>query len=145
MADSFSKKEREKKKQKKKQEKAERRAQKKLEDKNTEEFVYVDEYGNFTDTPPDPDEKDEVKLEDIYVSTPKDSELEAEEKVKEGYVKFFNPEKRFGFIRERGTDNDYFVHEDNLNIEIKDNDKVTFEVETGPKGLIAVNVNHLNG
>lgn len=140
MADSFSKKEREKKKQKRKQEKAEKKKQRELEEKNSDEFVYLDEFGNFTDTPPDLSKKKEVKLEDIRISTPKDSELEQESAVREGYVKFFNEDKRFGFIMEKGTQNDYFVHEDNLIDSIRDRDKVTFEIGTGPKGLIAINV-----
>ena len=140
MADSFNKKEREKKKQKRKKEKEEKKEQRKLEGKDTDEFVYLDEFGNFTTTPPDPTKKNEVKLEDISISTPKDSELENENAEREGYVKFYNEDKRFGFISEKETDNDYFVHEDNLIDSIKDRDKVLFEIGTGPKGLIAINV-----
>ncbi|MEO0339936.1 MAG: hypothetical protein AAF242_12060, partial [Bacteroidota bacterium] len=61
MADSFSKKEREKKRRKKNQEKAERRKQRKLEGKTTEEFMYLDENGNLTSTPPDPNKKPQNK------------------------------------------------------------------------------------
>lgn len=140
MADSFNKKEREKKKQKKRLEKAEKKKQRQLEGKEEEEFVYLDEDGNFTTTPPDLSKKKEFKLEDISISTPKDSELENESSEIEGFVKFYNEDKRFGFIREKGTDNDYFVHEDNLIDDIRDKDKVLFEIGTGPKGLIAINV-----
>lgn len=140
MADSYNKKERDKKRRKKKQEKAERKKQRKEEGKKPVEFMYVDEDGNLTTTPPDPSKKKEINPEDIWVSTPKDSELEEIDAVKNGVVKFYNEEKKFGFIREVGTKDDYFVHEGNLQERIQENDKVTFEIGTGPKGLIAINV-----
>ena len=140
MADSFSKKEREKKKRKKNQEKFEKRQQKKLDGKQSQDIMYLDEFGNFTSTPPDPSKKKEVKLEDIQVSTPKQSELDNPDTDRMGVVKFFNEEKRFGFIGEVDSDQDYFVHEENLIDRIKDRDKVIFDVATGPKGLIAINV-----
>ncbi len=103
--------------------------------------MYLDEDGNLTATPPDPTKKKkEIKLEEIKVKTPKKSELEPEETEKKGVVKFFDEEKRFGFINEVGTRNDYFIHEDNLIDRIRDKDKVTFELAAGPKGLVAVNV-----
>lgn len=57
-----------------------------------------------------------------------------------GTVKFFNDEKGFGFIKEENTDQEYFVHVSGLVDEIKQNDKVTFELKEGRKGLNAVNV-----
>ena len=59
--------------------------------------------------------------------------------MKTGTVKFFNETKGFGFIQEDGG-NDIFVHVTGLIDEIRQNDKVTFEVETGRKGENAVNV-----
>jgi len=59
----------------------------------------------------------------------------------EGTVKFFNTMKRFGFIA--GEDGkEYFVHESGLveGTSIRENDKVTFEVEDGDRGPKAVNV-----
>jgi len=58
-----------------------------------------------------------------------------------GKVKFYNREKRFGFIE--GDDNqDYFVHESGLKQggALNENDEVTFDIEKGDKGLKAVNV-----
>ncbi len=58
-----------------------------------------------------------------------------------GTVKFFNREKRFGFIA--GEDNkEYFVHESGLNegISLNEDDEVNFDVEEGDKGPKAVNV-----
>jgi CspA family cold shock protein len=57
-----------------------------------------------------------------------------------GTVKFFNESKGFGFIKEENSQKDYFVHSSGLKDSIKDNDDVTFDLEMGKKGLIAVNV-----
>ena len=60
--------------------------------------------------------------------------------MQEGTVKFFNGTKGFGFITPAIGGQDIFVHVSGLYDEIRENDKVTFEVENGKKGLNAVNV-----
>ncbi len=60
--------------------------------------------------------------------------------IKEGTVKFFNNTKGFGFISIKDSDEEIFVHSTNLIDKIRQNDKVTFEVEKGDRGLSAVNV-----
>ncbi len=57
-----------------------------------------------------------------------------------GTVKFFNETKGFGFITQDGSNQDIFVHVSGLVDEIRENDKVNFEVEQGRKGPNAVNV-----
>ena len=57
-----------------------------------------------------------------------------------GIVKFFNDTKGYGFIKEDETDNEYFVHVSGLVDEVSENDKVTFDLEEGRKGLNATNV-----
>jgi cold shock protein len=57
-----------------------------------------------------------------------------------GTVKFFNNAKGFGFITPDDGSKDVFVHKNDLDVEITEGDKVTYEVEEGPKGLNAVNV-----
>ena len=57
-----------------------------------------------------------------------------------GTVKFFNVTKGFGFIKEDGTDKEYFVHVTGLIDKVKDDDQVTFDLQEGKKGLNAVNV-----
>ncbi|GAB1858055.1 cold-shock protein [Flavobacteriaceae bacterium MHTCC 0001] len=64
--------------------------------------------------------------------------------MKEGKVKFFNRTKGFGFITPTDNGEDVFVHESGLIDRINENDKVTFEVERGKKGLNAVNVEVIN-
>ena len=59
---------------------------------------------------------------------------------KEGTVKFFNNTKGFGFISQDDTKAEVFVHSTGLIDQIRENDKVTFDVENGKKGLNAVNV-----
>ena len=48
--------------------------------------------------------------------------------------------KRFGFIKDADSENEYFVHASGLIDKIKDNEEVTFELAEGKKGLNAVNV-----
>ena len=57
-----------------------------------------------------------------------------------GTVKFFNNSKGFGFITPEDGDKDVFVHVNGLVDEIREGDKVSFDVQEGPKGLNAVNV-----
>ena len=56
-------------------------------------------------------------------------------------------DKGFGFIRREGQDKDLFFHMNELkNVqfdELRQGDKVTFEVGEGPKGPIAVNVSRV--
>jgi len=140
---SFNKKEREKKRQKKKKEKAERKEQRKqdaLNGKTTEEFMYVDEFGNLTSTPPDPTKKTEIKLEDIQIGVPKQEDLVDEDPVRTGTVKFFNDEKGFGFIIDKISKENIFVHAAGLVDEIKQGNTVSFEIEHGAKGPQAVTV-----
>ncbi len=55
-------------------------------------------------------------------------------------VKIFNETKGFGVITPRTSSQDVLVHSPGLIDEIRENDKVEFEVENGRKGLNAVNV-----
>ncbi len=59
--------------------------------------------------------------------------------MKNGTVKFFNTEKGFGFIKE-DNGNEIFVHVSGLKDEVRENDRVVFDVQEGKKGLNAVNV-----
>ena len=60
--------------------------------------------------------------------------------MKKGTVKFFNTEKGFGFIMDEETNKDVFVHKTGLIDNIRENDKVEFEIEEGQRGPNAVQV-----
>jgi len=144
--ETFNKKEKEKKRRKKRQDKLERQRQRKVEKAERgavpfEDMIsYVDENGNLTSTPPDPAKKLKIKAEDIVLGIPPKEDLPEEEKIRNGRVKFFNEEKGYGFITDLGNNDSHFVHINNIEEAIRENDKVTFEVEMGPKGSNAVNV-----
>lgn len=57
-----------------------------------------------------------------------------------GTVKFYNDAKGFGFIVDDESQNDVFVHATGLVDKVAQNDKVTFDVKDGKKGLNAINV-----
>lgn len=63
--------------------------------------------------------------------------------MQEGKVKFYNESKGFGFITLAEKNEDIFVHSTGLLDNVKENDNVTFEVQSGPKGLNAINVKRL--
>ncbi len=58
----------------------------------------------------------------------------------EGTVKFFNESKGFGFITPDDNSGDVFVHISGLVDEIRERDRVSYEVTQGKKGLNATNV-----
>ena len=140
---TFNKKEREKKKQQKKKEKEARREERREAAKDSSldsMMAYVDEFGNITDTPPDPNAKREkINAKDIEIGVPKKEheDLTAERR---GRVAFFNDSKGYGFINQDGSQTRFFVHINNTTEPIQEGDKVGFEVEEGPKGLVAVKV-----
>ncbi|OCX50698.1 cold-shock protein [Mucilaginibacter sp. PPCGB 2223] len=60
--------------------------------------------------------------------------------MQQGTVKFFNVTKGFGFIIPEEGGAEVFVHSTGLVDQIRENDKVQFEVVNGKKGLNATNV-----
>jgi cold shock CspA family protein len=102
-------------------------------------IAYVDEFGNITDTPPENQVRKEVDAEDIEIGIPKKEKGE-EQTHFEGKVAFFNDSKGYGFINDTNSGEKYFVHIHGCLEQIQENDKVTFELERGQKGMNAVNV-----
>jgi len=147
MPDTWNKKEREKKKQQNKKEKEEKKQERKENSKKGDlanMLAYLDENGNLSLTPPDPRKRIVIEAADINVSVPKQQPLNPEDLIRKGIVSFFNDAKGYGFIKDSDTQESIFVHANSLTEPIKENNKVVFEVESGPKGLNAVNVKLVN-
>jgi cold shock CspA family protein len=141
MGSTFNKKEREKKKRQKKKAKAERREERREQEtsgKLDDMIAYVDEYGNIVDSPPDRSEEEEIKAEDIVVGVPPKEEEDLSED-RQGKISYFNEDRGYGFINDQSGER-YFVHVSELKEPVNEGDKVTFGVEKGPKGLVAINV-----
>ncbi len=142
---SFNKNEKEKKRLKKREDKRKKMEARKVEKEagiTGSEFGYRDAFGNITDTPPDPTVKIVFDADDIAISVPKtlEGDKEAFDPVRNGTVSFFDPSKGFGFIIDSENQEKYFTHVSGIIDEITENDKVTFELERGMKGMNAVKV-----
>ena len=139
--ESFNKREKEKQRQKEKQgkrEKMEERKANQVKGKSLDEMMaYIDENGNISSTPPDPDKKKVFNVEDIEIGVPKTEHTES--LLKEGKVDFFNQSKGFGFILQNDGAKVFF-HINQATYPVKEGDIVNYSVERGPKGLNAVDV-----
>ncbi|MDR2764457.1 MAG: cold shock domain-containing protein [Tannerella sp.] len=140
MAISFNKRELEKKKEQKRKEKQKRKEERRANASSSfdDMIAYVDENGVITGTPPDPDKKREVDVNNIVVSTPKKNE--EEKSALSGRVEYFNSDKGYGFIKNTSGTDKYFFHISNAPANIAEGNTVTFELERGEKGLNAVKI-----
>lgn len=139
---TVGKKENEKKKLARRAEKQKKKEEKKRSNKvaNFDDMIaYVDEEGRITSTPPvNGIKKEEIKLEEILISTPKkEKEIPV---VHRGRIEFFNTAKGFGFIKTLSGAEKYFFHVNNVLTDIAENDIVTYELERGPKGMNAIDI-----
>ena len=101
-------------------------------------IAWVDENGNITDTPPEEHKKQEVKLEDIAVSTPKKEDVEIEPL--KGRVEYFDTNKGYGFIKDLAGAEKYFFHVSSAFPGIAEGNIVHFETERGTRGMNAVRI-----
>lgn len=141
--ESFNKKEVRNRKEKKRKEKEKKRLERKENPKKSsldDMIAYVDENGNITSTPPDPDAKTEIDPEEIEIGVPKSDKSEQESPLRRGVVTFFNDSKGYGFIKDLETGESIFVHINNLTEEIKQDNLVEFVRVPGPKGPTAEEV-----
>ncbi len=143
MGETFGKKDKEKKRLKARQEKAEKMQERKAnaqKGKSLEDMMaYLDENGNLSNKPPDPRKMKVFLLEDMQIGVPKGNPS-AEPVTRSGVVTFFNDEKGFGFIKDNENGSSVFVHINQLSERVGERDKVSYQVEMGPKGANAVNV-----
>lgn len=145
MAISWNKKERDNKKKQERKQKAEKKKERKEQSagkKGMDDMMaYLDENGNLTSVPPNPNNKKiEYNLDDIEISVPKQEELSPEDLVRKGIITFFNSAKGFGFIEDGETRERVFVHQSSANMLLQEGMHISFEIEKGPKGYTAVNV-----
>lgn len=142
--ETMGKKDREKKKKQKLQEKQDKKEERKANNNKgkglNDMMAYIDENGNLSSTPPDPRKVKEMKLEDIQLGAAKNEPIDPADLIRSGVIKFFNHDKGFGFINDLQSQESVFVHINELDEPVQEHDKVTFEVEKGPKGLVAVRV-----
>jgi cold shock CspA family protein len=142
--ETFGKKEKEKNRMKQRQEKAEKMEERKANAKKgkslDEMMAYIDENGNISSMPPDPRKRKVFNQEDMQIGVPKQEAADPADAIRNGVVSFFNDAKGFGFIKDLQTQESVFIHANQLTERIAENDKVSFEVEMGHKGLNAINV-----
>lgn len=144
--ETYSKKEKEKKRLKKRQDKLLKKAERQessvgggLENM----MAYLDENGNIVDSPPEITKKIEIDASEIVLGVPAREE-EEDQGDPEGKVAFYNDSKGYGFIKDLRTQESYFFHVNGLIDEVRENDKVTFVLERGPKGMNAVKVKRIS-
>ena len=142
---TFGKKDKERNKQKQRIEKQEKMAERKAnaqKGKSLDEMMaYIDENGNITSTPPDPNKKRRtIDVSEIQVSVPKQEDRPVVNNQRTGSVTFFNKEKGFGFIKDLDSDDSIFVHISQLKDAVGEGDHVTYEIGSGPKGPTANDV-----
>lgn len=137
---TFNKRELEKKREKKRQDKAKKKEDRKAGGSGSldDMIAYVDENGMITSTPPDPNNRQEIDVNEISVSTP---QREKEEVVPlRGRVEHFNPSKGYGFIKDVASTEKYFFHISNAPEGISEGQIVFFELERGQRGYNAVRI-----
>jgi len=121
-----------------KREKMEERRAGQAKGKSLDEMMaYIDEDGNITSVPPDPDKKKVFNLEDIEIGVPKSRETE--DLLREGRIDYFDSAKGFGFIVQNNREKIFF-HINQATYQVREGDIVNYTVEKGPKGLNAVGV-----
>jgi cold shock CspA family protein len=142
--DTFNKRDLEKARLKKRKEKEQRKEDRKANSGKGkglgEMFAYVDAFGNIVSTPPDPSLREEINLEEITISIAKKEDRMMDIPRKTGTVTSFNESKGFGFIRDDATRQSIFFHVNDLEAPVKESDKVSYDTQSGPKGLNAINV-----
>ena len=139
---SVEKKEKEKKRLKKRADKLKKKEARKANAENNgpdNMIAYIDEFGQISDTPPDPTKKTKIDASKIEIGVPKKEKVEFDP-IRNGEVEFFNSSKGYGFIKDLETFEKYFVHINSCIDEIDEKDKVSFELERGMKGMNAVRV-----
>ena len=143
MAQTSSKRDREKLKEQKRKEKQQRKEERQSSGKSSFEdmIAYIDENGQLHSEPPEK-RKTGMDLADIEISTPKQGSAALEPK--KGVVDHFNASKGYGFVKDSSNNIKYFFHISSAPQTIKVGDYVTFEIERSTRGINAVQISIIN-
>lgn len=141
--DSFGKRNVKSKQELKRKQKEEKRQIRKDSDKKSgfdDMIAYVDENGMISSTPPDPEKKIEISLEDIVISSPRKEDTAETNAERKGILVQFNESRGFGFIQEHESLQQYFTHVSEFTELLKEGDEVIFLITKNLRGLSAVSV-----
>ncbi len=94
-------------------------------------FMYVDEFGRLTSTPPE--QRQEVNLDDIQLGA---APIIEEDPRKTGIVTFLS-EKGYGFITEDNTKENIFFHNNNCAEPVKKREQSFFRKRKVPKRIFS--------
>lgn len=135
------KREREKIKQSKRQEKQKRKEERQSSGVRSfdEMLAYVDENGVLHSSPEDVKPKSAVDAAEILVSVPKKSDEDNDTPLT-GMVEHYDAAKGYGFIKNTDNAEKYFFHISNAPADIAEGKRVSFEIESGPRGMNAVRI-----
>jgi cold shock CspA family protein len=142
MGQTSGKKEKENRRLQKKKEKEQRKAERQSIAKSgswEDMMAYVDENGNISSTPPDPNKKKVFNENDIVIGSRNIGGIEADP-LRKGRVTYFSTSKGYGFIKDSQSQESVFVHANALTTAIQESDLVSFQIGRGVKGPIAVDV-----
>lgn len=139
--ESFNKREKEKQRQKEKRQKREKMEERRANQVKGKPFdemlAYIDENGNISSTPPDPQKMKPVNLEDIEIGV--SNRKVAEDVLKAGKIDYFDRAKGFGFILQNDGDKIFF-HISGASYPVREGDRVNYRIERGPKDWQAVDI-----
>lgn len=140
MAETFSKKEREKKKRQIRLEKEQRKQERKEQSRNgnnmDEMMAYLDVEGNLTNLPPDQQPRHQRKPDNSNNSKNDGS-------FRTGTIKFIDYKKGFGFIKDSVTQESIFVQTNVLPATVNKTGKVKFKTRQDSRGLSAIFVENI--
>jgi len=140
---TFNKREKEKRRLQKRQEKELKKEERKANGGDSKSFedmlAYVDENGNLSSTPPDLSRKQVIREADIEL-TSRNKGGSTPSFMRKGFVKFFNEEKGFGFIKDTMSGEEFFFHFQAADFQVTQSANVTFDIAPGPKGMVAVKI-----
>ena len=103
-------------------------------------IAYVDEFGNISPVPPDPDKKTVIDAESIELKITKNKPEIKPNQERKGIITFYNEKKGFGFIRDLESNQRVFVHANNLLEPVKEDNIVVYEAGKGQRGISAMKV-----